>query len=1148
MNPLSLWDVSDFWDTGFCLRLTLTLGHFLWQGSVVALLVTLAGRCLRRSTANLRYSVHVAAMLLMVGCVPVTYWLVGITVSAEQESHSQRVNSVDSPRTASESLVPSETSFAPQPISDASSTLVETSRIAGVNAATEVSASVAGPPEAATVFETYLRPAAPHATAVYLFGVVVMFCRLTLSLWGGQRLRRAATPVEDKSLLAMVQRQAEQIGLATAPVVAYCRRVSVPVVVGVVKPIILLPASLATRLAPDQLQAVLTHELAHLRRYDLWVNLLQRLVEAALFFHPAVWYVSRRMDIERENCCDDMVVSAVWRRVEYADALLRMAELCAAIPGARASSQATVLAASGTSSSQFKRRVLRVLGVNDRPKFSLTRGGTALLWLTLSAVLLTPYLAHGLSQSSDGNAVDATETRDDDSLSPQSTSLADAVRTFNAKYADDPIGKHQPPLTADEVVAAICWHSRDREDLPVTEEEFLAFRQIYETERLPEGWRLQAATTVRPDERSEFEEWTVQLRVPRKEGKEAYEFLIREQMIRSHPVGGNQSVAETSKTQDDGATRKTLGGPVGWIISQLDAGQRFTVGGLSLAIGDTSKVDSVETVIKANPGQTCRVRYTLDNYADANSGELVTGELTFSVDSPKDPLASTIRLRAVEEDTGQPVSSARFVVQLGKERTAYEADERAEFLATAPTRTPRYCVLECRADGYAPMRAFWRNGPNGAKDELPESFTFPMAQCATVGGTMTDEDGKPVVGAIVLFSASDHTSHPGRRAVQSFHDEKYTTDKEGRWVCDIAPPTMSSASIRVNHPDFAVDTSTYSVSDQIDELKRRGFTWVLKRGFAIRGRVLGLDGRPVDGVTLALSQANYCSQDGPFAKTNAAGEYRFERVTPRADVSDDVVEFAVTAVKPGLAPAMKLVPGYFGRPLGTSTLQERAVDFVLERGRTLRIRVVDREGQPQKGAWIIADEWRGTNAMAALTVARRSGLPLEADEDGVWEWTWAPADPIGYDILKGGFAEIRNHTLTAKGDTTEVTVTLARPQILTGRVIDAATKQPIDSFLVQKGFITGGGTPDGASWVTVPETRGRNGQYRLTIAMPPNAGSYKYRALADGYKPAVSQSVPFAEGDVSLDFELNRAAVGTSPVSAGKTESRAGGRERTGLR
>lgn len=96
---------------------------------------------------------------------------------------------------------------------------------------------------------------------------------------------------------------------------------SVPVVVGHLRPMILMPAGLLTGMDPSQVEAVLLHELAHVARADYLGNVLQRLIEALMFYHPAVWWISHRMRIERENCCDDAVISAGTPAREYATAL-----------------------------------------------------------------------------------------------------------------------------------------------------------------------------------------------------------------------------------------------------------------------------------------------------------------------------------------------------------------------------------------------------------------------------------------------------------------------------------------------------------------------------------------------------------------------------------------------------------------------------------------------------------------------------------------------------------------------------------------------------------------------------------------------------------------------------------------------------------
>lgn len=125
-----------------------------------------------------------------------------------------------------------------------------------------------------------------------------------------------------------------------------------PSVVGWLRPVILLPMSAVTGLAPDQLGAVLAHELAHIRRHDYLVNLLQMAAEALLFYHPAVWWVSGRIRVEREFCCDDLAVSVCQNAVTYARALSTLEKLRPAIPAI----------AMGSTGGPLLARIQRILG------------------------------------------------------------------------------------------------------------------------------------------------------------------------------------------------------------------------------------------------------------------------------------------------------------------------------------------------------------------------------------------------------------------------------------------------------------------------------------------------------------------------------------------------------------------------------------------------------------------------------------------------------------------------------------------------------------------------------------------------------------------------------------------------------------------
>ena len=97
-----------------------------------------------------------------------------------------------------------------------------------------------------------------------------------------------------------------------------------PAVIGWVRPAILIPAGMATGLGPTELESILDHELAHIRRLDYLVNLIQSVVETLLFYHPAVWWVSRRIQVEREHCCDDIAIEVCGDRLAFARALTRL--------------------------------------------------------------------------------------------------------------------------------------------------------------------------------------------------------------------------------------------------------------------------------------------------------------------------------------------------------------------------------------------------------------------------------------------------------------------------------------------------------------------------------------------------------------------------------------------------------------------------------------------------------------------------------------------------------------------------------------------------------------------------------------------------------------------------------------------------------
>ncbi|MCU0325012.1 MAG: M48 family metalloprotease [Spirosomaceae bacterium] len=159
---------------------------------------------------------------------------------------------------------------------------------------------------------------------VWLFGVAVLLIRFLMSYWYVNTLKidgiSHINPKTDEVFRGLVIK----MNFKKAIQVFESSKITVPMVVGHIKPIILLPVGLATGLTMRQLEAVLAHELAHIKRHDFLVNLLQSIVEILFFFNPAVWFISNQIRKERENCCDDVAVSVTGDKLLLVKALAQI--------------------------------------------------------------------------------------------------------------------------------------------------------------------------------------------------------------------------------------------------------------------------------------------------------------------------------------------------------------------------------------------------------------------------------------------------------------------------------------------------------------------------------------------------------------------------------------------------------------------------------------------------------------------------------------------------------------------------------------------------------------------------------------------------------------------------------------------------------
>ncbi len=161
-------------------------------------------------------------------------------------------------------------------------------------------------------------------SGIWMMGVLFFSLRFLGGYWQVSRLRKRNLEEVPEELLQRFSILQEKLGLRRKIGIRLSSAINTPMVIGVLKPLVLLPAGLMSGLTMEQVECILVHELAHVRRWDYLVNLLQSTVEILLFFHPAIWWTSRVVRQERENCCDALVVNLPSNKVQYARALLSL--------------------------------------------------------------------------------------------------------------------------------------------------------------------------------------------------------------------------------------------------------------------------------------------------------------------------------------------------------------------------------------------------------------------------------------------------------------------------------------------------------------------------------------------------------------------------------------------------------------------------------------------------------------------------------------------------------------------------------------------------------------------------------------------------------------------------------------------------------
>jgi len=332
--------------TAIAQAVTAALLHFVWQGTLVAFVLWIALFALRRRSAQARYAASCAALALLAALPVATGFL-----------------AYSAPATASTASAPA----------------------AAVSPGAGYVALRTGPLPMA-----WLAAMQGWALPVWSLGVLLFSVR---AVWGCRQvslMRRRGAPA-DAGVLGVVADLAARLGIVRPVRVLMTALANGPSVVGWFRPVILVPSATLLGLSPQQLEAVLAHELAHIRRHDHLVNAAQILIETLLFYHPAVWWASARIRAERELCCDDLAVRSCGDALCYARALTTLERLRVMTPAA----------ALGSTGGPMLYRVQRLIG--GRQEYGPSKlPGILALSLGLACFALNVHWARGQAQEARG--------------------------------------------------------------------------------------------------------------------------------------------------------------------------------------------------------------------------------------------------------------------------------------------------------------------------------------------------------------------------------------------------------------------------------------------------------------------------------------------------------------------------------------------------------------------------------------------------------------------------------------------------------------------------------------------------------------------------------------------------------------------------
>ncbi|MBU2893578.1 M56 family metallopeptidase [Colwellia sp. D2M02] len=337
--------LAPLFNTPILYSLALTLLHFLWQGLLIAAIVKFVLLFIDKSRPQIRYVLCAAAMLANLCTAIITFNII-------------------------------------LPTSDLLNSSTPSLALNNLTADIELTSSLSGYQE---LLPSLLAYVLPYLSLAWLAIILVLTVKLLIEIRNVNLLPQHASKLPEKQLQRRFIELSQQVKLTRIPTLLISMKAEVPMAIGIFKPVVLIPVTMVTGLSPAQLEMLLLHELAHIRRHDYLVNFLQTIIELLFFFHPSVHWLAKNMRNEREYCSDDIAVKHCGDPIAYAHTLTDTATLCLhqhTIPN-------MAMAASG---GDLKERVVRLVDHHCAPKNDIGKWFAAMTLLLFIAIFFIQQL------------------------------------------------------------------------------------------------------------------------------------------------------------------------------------------------------------------------------------------------------------------------------------------------------------------------------------------------------------------------------------------------------------------------------------------------------------------------------------------------------------------------------------------------------------------------------------------------------------------------------------------------------------------------------------------------------------------------------------------------------------------------------------